>query len=45
MASFIVKLNFNDTVNNYDFPLVFSISDPKEGKKPQLSRVREGMVL
>jgi len=33
MASFIVKLNFNDTVNNYDFPLVFSISDPKEGIK------------
>ena len=33
MQSYQVVLNFNDGVNNYDLPLVYSISDPKEGVK------------
>lgn len=33
MPSYQVKLNFNDGVNNYDLPHVFSLSDPKEGMK------------
>ena len=31
--NYTVRINFNDGINNYDFPNVFSISDPKEGMK------------
>ncbi len=33
MGNYLVRLNFNDGVNDYDFPLVQSVSDPKEGIK------------
>lgn len=29
MDGYEVKINFNDTVYNYDFPLVYHISDPQ----------------
>jgi hypothetical protein len=33
MASYIVKLNFNDGTYSYDFPLVQSVSDPVPAMK------------
>ena len=33
MASYIVKVNFNDGTYDYDLPYVQSVSDPKEGMK------------
>jgi hypothetical protein len=33
MVNYTVKLNFNDGTNNYDLPLVYSISDPQQGMK------------
>jgi len=33
MASYTVVINFSDGVNNYDLPLVQSISDPQPGMK------------
>ena len=33
MSSYQVVVNFNDSVNNYDLPHVFAISDPESGMK------------
>ena len=33
MASYNVEFIFNDGVNSYTFPIVYRISDPKEGMK------------
>lgn len=33
MANYTVQFIFNDGTNSYTFPLVYSVSDPKEGMK------------
>ena len=33
MANYTVRFNFNDGTNDYDFPYVFQVEDPKEGMK------------
>jgi len=37
-----VKINFNDGTYNYDLPVVFHISDPKEGMKATVIRGTRG---
>ena len=40
--NYIVKLNFNDTINNYDFSYVFEVSDPQEGMKATVIKGTRG---
>ena len=40
--NYTVVINFNDGVNDYDLPLVFSISDPQPGMKATVIEGKRG---
>jgi len=42
MPSYQVVLNFNDGTNNYDFPHVYSLSDPIPGMKAVIIEGKRG---
>lgn len=42
MASYTVRLYFNDGTNTYAFPHVYDVSDPKEGMKAVLIEGNRG---
>ena len=42
MSEYIVKVNFNDSVYDYDFPLVYSINDPQPKLKDTIIRGTRG---
>lgn len=42
MASYTVKINFNDGTYDYDLPLVFHLSDPQQGMKATVIKGTRG---
>jgi len=40
--NYTVVINFNDGTNNYDLPLVFSVSDPEPGMKATVIEGKRG---